>query len=300
MSQDKREACLQDWMDREAIAESMIPLIGTLYRNKNVVASVYGREIINRSVIQLLKAHRYVRHMENQELSVHDTFPILTALMDMDISRIQVDIGKLAVKYRAQGDGRDIQTFLNDELAEVVGISKVDTENRDVVLYGFGRIGRLLARILIEKSGGGKGLRLRAIVVRRNKGEDLMKRASLLRRDSVHGPFRGTLTIDAENEAIIANGNYIKVIYANNPAEIDYTEYGINNALVIDNTGVWRDEAGLSQHLQSKGTARVLLTAPGKGDIKNIVFGINNREIGADDKIVSAASCTTKIGRAHV
>ena len=126
MSQDKREACLQDWMDREAIAESMIPLIGTLYRNKNVVASVYGREIINRSVIQLLKAHRYVRHMENQELSVHDTFPILTALMDMDISRIQVDIGKLAVKYRAQGDGRDIQTFLNDELAEVVGISKVE------------------------------------------------------------------------------------------------------------------------------------------------------------------------------
>src|SRR5690554_7728748 len=53
VSQDKREACLQDWMDREAIAESMIPLIGTLYRNKNVVTSVYGRDIINRSVIQL-------------------------------------------------------------------------------------------------------------------------------------------------------------------------------------------------------------------------------------------------------
>ena len=287
-----REACLQDWMDREAIAESMIPLIGTLYRTKNVITSIYGRPVINRSVIELLKAHRFVRHME-EELSIHDTYPILTALSAMDIGRSQIDIGKLAVKFRKEGNGRDITSFLNDELAEIIGQPTADGENRDVVLYGFGRIGRLLARILIERSGGGKGLRLRAIVVRRNKGDDLAKRASLLRRDSIHGPFRGTLTVDAENEAIIANGNYIKVIYANDPADIDYTQYGIHNALVIDNTGVWRDEAGLSQHLQSKGTARVLLTAPGKGEIKNIVYGVNDNIIAASDKIVSAASCTT-------
>src|SRR5690554_1627467 len=211
----------------------------------------------------------------------------------MDISRVQIDVGKLAVKYRKESNGRDLQEFLNEELEAAIGAQAADAENRDVVLYGFGRIGRLLARILIEKSGGGKGLRLRAIVVRRNKGEDLAKRASSLRRDSIHGPFRGTLTVDEENEAIIANGNYIKIIYANNPAEIDYTEYGINNALVIDNTGVWRDEDGLSQHLQSKGAARVLLTAPGKGDLKNIVYGINNDDITEDDKIISAASCTT-------
>ena len=162
-----------------------------------------------------------------------------------------------------------------------------------VGINGFGRIGRLLARILIEKEGGGNGLRLRAIVVRRGKGDDLVKRASLLRRDSVHGTFRGSISIDHENEAIIANGTYIKIIYANNPAEIDYTEFGIENALVIDNTGVWRDEAGLAQHLEAKGTARVLLTAPGKGDLKNIVYGINNKDIDASDKILSAASCTT-------
>ncbi len=288
-----REACLQDWMDREAIAESMIPLIGTLYRKNNVVTSVYGRPVVNRSVIDILKAHRFVRHMEKQELSVHDTFPILTALSSMDVGRAHIDLGKLAVKFRNEGNGRDLNTFLQAELAEVIGKNQADGENRDVVLYGFGRIGRLLARILIEKSGGGKGLRLRAIVVRRGKGEDLVKRASLLRRDSVHGPFRGTLTIDAENEALIANGNYIKIIYANDPSEIDYTQYGIKNALIIDNTGVWRDEAGLSQHLKCNGAARVLLTAPGKGDLKNIVYGINNGDIEASDKILSAASCTT-------
>lgn len=288
-----REACLEDWMDREAIAESMIPLIGTLYRKNNVVTALYGRPIINRSVIELLKAHRFVRHMEKQELSVHDTFPILKALSELDVARAHIDLGKMAVKFRAEGNGRDIKEFIADELKDVIGQEPAQGENRDVVLYGFGRIGRLLARIMIEKSGGGNGARLRAIVVRRGKGDDLVKRASLLRRDSIHGTFRGTLTVDQENEAIIANGNYIKIIYANNPAEIDYTQYGIDNALVIDNTGVWRDEKGLSQHLEAKGTARVLLTAPGKGDLKNVVYGINHNVIEASDKILSAASCTT-------
>ncbi|MFL0806907.1 MAG: glyceraldehyde-3-phosphate dehydrogenase [Oceanobacter sp.] len=293
MTQDMRESCLQDWTDRESTAEAMIPMIGGLYRNKNVITSVYGRPVINRSVIELMKAHRFVRHMEEQELSVLDTFPIVQVLAELDINSIHVDIGRLAVKFRNEGNGQDLKDFVIAELGDAIGQDEADGENRDIVLYGFGRIGRLLARILIEKSGGGRGLRLRAIVVRRGKGEDLVKRASLLRRDSIHGTFRGSLSIDEENEAIIANGNYIKIIYANNPSEVDYTQYGINNALVIDNTGVWRDEDGLSQHLQCPGAARVLLTAPGKGDLKNVVYGINHNIIDAGDKIVSAASCTT-------
>lgn len=293
MTQDMRESCLQDWIDREATAEAMIPMIGGLYRSKNVITSVYGRPVINRSVIELMKAHRFVRHMEEQELSVLDTFPIVQVLAELDINSIHVDVGRLAVKYRNEGSGQDLKEFVTAELGDAVGQEMVDGENRDIVLYGFGRIGRLLARILIEKSGGGNGLRLRAIVVRRGKGEDLVKRTSLLRRDSIHGTFRGSLTIDEENEAIIANGNYIKIIYANSPSEVDYTQYGIKNALVIDNTGVWRDEDGLSQHLNCPGTARVLLTAPGKGDLKNVVYGINHSIIDAGDKIVSAASCTT-------
>ncbi|MCY0964665.1 glyceraldehyde-3-phosphate dehydrogenase [Parathalassolituus penaei] len=293
MTQDMRDSCLQDWSDREAVAESMLPLVGSLFRKNNVITSLYGRAIINRSVIDIMKAHRFVRHMEKQELTVHDTFPVLKALTELDVNSIHVDIGRLAVKYRKEGNGMDVKEFVAAELGDAIGQNPVDSESRDIVLYGFGRIGRLLARILIEKAGAGRGLRLRAIVVRRGKGDDLVKRASLLRRDSVHGTFRGSLTIDEENEALIANGNYIKIIYASNPAEIDYTAYGINNALVIDNTGVWRDQAGLSQHLNAKGVSRVLLTAPGKGDIKNIVYGINHSDVAAEDTILSAASCTT-------
>jgi glyceraldehyde 3-phosphate dehydrogenase len=211
----------------------------------------------------------------------------------MDVTNAHIDIGKLAVKFRNEGNGRTLQAFLADELADASTEPAEAHESTDVVLYGFGRIGRLLARLMLDRAGGGHSLRLRAIVVRKgNADNDLEKRASLLRRDSVHGSFKGTIQIDEESNAIIANGNYIKVIFADGPDQVDYTQYGIKNALVIDNTGKWRDEAGLSLHLQSKGVARALLTAPGKG-VKNIVMGVNHNDINDDDRVLSAASCTT-------
>jgi len=109
----------------------------------------------------------------------------------------------------------------------------------------------------------------------------------------VHGSFQGTLRVDEENSSIIANGNVIRVIYAGSPSEVDYESYGIKNAIIIDNTGVWRDEAGLGEHLKAKGAAKVILTAPGKGAIKNIVSGINSGDVEPGDAILAAASCTT-------
>jgi glyceraldehyde 3-phosphate dehydrogenase len=292
----KPDQCLGEWIDREALAEAMIPMIGQLYRNNNVVTSIYGRGLINRSVIDILKAHRFARHRlaDDSELSVHDTFPILKTMSELKLGAASVDLGKMAGKFKAEGNGRSIEQFVKDELSEVAGKQNgAGREGTDVVLYGFGRIGRLLARILIEKTGGGDGLRLRAIVVRKGATNDLVKRASLLRRDSVHGKFNGTITIDEENNTLTANGNLIQVIYAKSPTEVDYTQYGIKNALLVDNTGVWRDAEGLGQHLACPGVDRVVLTAPGKGALKNIVHGINHGEITADDKIISAASCTT-------
>nr|WP_254621569.1 glyceraldehyde-3-phosphate dehydrogenase [Stutzerimonas stutzeri] len=293
----KPDQCLGEWIDREALAEAMIPLIGQLYRNNNVVTSIYGRGLINRSVIALLKAHRFARHRQadEAELSVNETHQILTTMADMNLGAASVDLGKLVGKFKAEGNGRSLDQFVRDELAEVADKRNTTGVHKgtDVVLYGFGRIGRLLARILIEKTGGGDGLRLRAIVVRKGADNDLVKRASLLRRDSVHGPFDGTIHIDAENNTITANGNLIQVIYSNDPSSVDYTQYGIENALLVDNTGKWRDAEGLSQHLKCPGVARVVLTAPGKGELKNIVHGINHGDITADDKIISAASCTT-------
>ncbi|HEY5521921.1 MAG TPA: glyceraldehyde-3-phosphate dehydrogenase, partial [Desulfuromonadaceae bacterium] len=123
--------------------------------------------------------------------------------------------------------------------------------------------------------------------------DDLLKRASLLRRDSVHGPFNGIITVDEQENAIIANGNMIRIIYADDPESVDYTQYGIHDAILIDNTGKWRDREGLGKHLKAKGIAKVVLTAPGKGDIPNVVSGINDELITEQEKLFSAASCTT-------
>jgi glyceraldehyde 3-phosphate dehydrogenase len=286
------------WKNREEIAEAMIPMIGRLYREKNVTTTVYSRSLVNNSVIQILKTHRFVKQIEDSDLfesglSVVDSFPILQEVTKLDLGPCRLDIGKLAVEYKKDSRGLSVEDYVREELGEAVN-NKVDLPGEtDVVLYGFGRIGRLLARLLIEKTGSGDGLRLKAVVVRETGKGDLQKRASLLRRDSVHGPFAGTIAVDEEDNAIIANGNYIKIIYANDPSAIDYTEYGIKDALLVDNTGKWRDREGLSQHLKCPGISKAILTAPGKGDIKNIVPGVNHGMVEDSDTILSLASCTT-------
>ncbi|PKG75340.1 glyceraldehyde-3-phosphate dehydrogenase [Shewanella sp. GutCb] len=289
MSADKH---LQSWQERFEMAEAMQPLLGKLYRNQGVEVVVYGKPLLNASTIEIIKSHRLVRRHVGDKLRLRESFPFIEALSKLAVKQCKVDIGKLAVNYwREYKDASQIEAYMSNELA--AAITQEDTEARDVVLYGFGRIGRLLARLLIERTGVSNKLRLRAIVLRGGRKGDLEKRASLLRRDSVHGPFNGSVEVDEENNAIIANGTYIQIIYANSPDEVDYTEHGITNALVVDNTGIWKDEAGLGLHLKSKGASKVLLTAPAKGAIKNIVYGVNESDILEEDTIVSAASCTT-------
>jgi glyceraldehyde 3-phosphate dehydrogenase len=288
---------LDEWAAKQALAEQMVPLIGSLHRDRNVVTSLYGRTLVNQSAVDLIKAHRFGRRIEETELPVADTALALQTLVDLDIRGASVDLAALLAGYRAKR-AADPDLSLPDYLAMALAsaggqAAERGAQPRDVVLYGFGRIGRLVARILISHTGRGAGLRLRAIVVRRNGPGDLVKRASLLRRDSIHGPFDGTITVDEDDETILANGSLIQVIYTDDPATVDYTEHGIHDAIVVDNTGRWRDEAGLSRHLQSRGVGRVLLTAPGKGALKNIVHGVNHADIEDADRILSAASCTT-------
>ncbi len=284
-----------DWKEREALAEGMIPLVGKLYRKNQVKTYIYGQNLVNLSVLEIMQAHRFVRQVEQNELSEFETFPVIEALAKLDLGIAHIDAGRIAVMYEEgpKQEGVSVEDFVRSQVEDLINSKDSSAqEPRDVVLYGFGRIGRLMARLLIEKIGGGEGLRLRAIVVRQGGAEnDLVKRASLLQRDSVHGPFKGTIRVDEEASSFVANGNEIKVIYANSPEEVDYTEYGINNAIVVDNTGIFKDKKGLSRHLRP-GASKVMLTAPGK-DVKNIVYGINNDEILDDDSIISAASCTT-------
>lgn len=284
---------LTRWNEQEAIAEAMIPVIGALHRTKGVTILLHSRSLVNKSVISILRTHRFARQVGGEELSVDETFPFLQALAALDLGPSKIDLGLLVMAYRADGRGLSVPDFTAVALDEVTGDNKSEPQGpRDVVLYGFGRIGRLVARLLIEKAGSGNGLNLRAVVIRKGGEGDLAKRASLLRRDSIHGHFNGTIKVDVDNNVLVANGNVIKFIYSDDPASVDYTEYGIDDAILIDNTGKWRDREGLSKHLRP-GIAKVLLTAPGKGDVPNIVHGVNHRTLDLEQQIFSCASCTT-------
>lgn len=254
---------------QQQAAVKALDLLQTLQEN-DVEVSFLGSTLDNKSVQQLIAMH------EENQLDILKTVEALNALVKQQITAAKLDIALLL----KQG-------------VDVAGLNGGNAnQSQDVVLYGFGRIGRILTRLLAAKAASDKGLQLKAIVVRPAKAGDLLKRAKLLMHDSVHGAFEGSVVLDEENNGLIVNGRFIQVIYAKNPNEIDYTSYGIDNALIIDNTGIWTDEEALGQHLQSKGVSKVLLTAPAKGDIKNIVYNVNNDTIG-DDVIVSAASCTT-------
>jgi glyceraldehyde 3-phosphate dehydrogenase len=283
-----------DWKEREALAEGMIPLIGGLYRKYNVSLYMYGKRMINQSVTDLMKAHRFVRQVEANELSEYETFPFIQAISELELGPAHIDVGKIVYRYIQEGTKENVVDYVKKQLASLIGSNvKPIPEPQDVVLYGFGRIGRLIARLLIDKTGGGDVLVLKAIVLRNtNHAQDIEKRAALLRHDSVHSNFNGTIRVLHDEKKMIINGNEVQIIYANSPEEIDYTKYGIKNALIVDNTGVWKDEAGLSKHLRP-GASKVLLTAPAKGDIPNIVYGVNDDLINSEDKIICAASCTT-------
>lgn len=287
---DATTARLDEWAKKQTAAEDLIPLVGRLYRENDVLLTLFGRSLLNKSVTGMIKAHRYARHFLGEDLDIEVTHRIVKALAELNLGPARIDLGRLVEKL--PDPSASIEDFLAQELAEVVDSRDEDGAVRDVVLYGFGRIGRLLARILIDRAGG-TGMRLRAIVVRKGGENDIVKRASLLRRDSVHGKFDGTIVVDEEANTIQANGTLIQVIYSDDPSQVDYTDYGITDAIIVDNTGKWRDEEGLSKHLACPGASKVLLTAPGKGEVKNIVYGVNDAAILDTDTVMSAASCTT-------
>ena len=285
-----------DWKWREGLAELMVPIIGGLYRD-GINILIYGKSLVNQSPVEIMRAHRFARQADDNELSELETFPILQYVDTLNLADCEIDIGELAIKYpdfsQLKNDTSGLSKYINAELADVIDVKPARPKlPKDIVLYGFGRIGRLVTRMMIQNTGPGNYYRLRAVVIRKAGDDDIYKRASLLTRDSVHGSFDGTVRVDEEKSLLVINGNPVKIIYASGPDDVKYADHGINNPLVIDNTGVWRDEDGLSKHINS-GASKTILTAPGKGNIKNIVYGVNDAILEDADNIISAASCTT-------
>lgn len=279
--------------DRRKAGVEFIKIISDLWYDKSIELVLFRNQLIDKNVSEIINLHEYAGAFVGKPINVFDSVEIASAIVDLDLPPSRIDIGKLTYEYHLEDDKyNDAKAFVIDKLKNAKNFQEI--KPKDVILYGFGRIGRLLAREMMSKIGKGQQLRLRAIVTRdKNDAVLLEKRASLLRYDSVHGDFNGSVIADPENNALLINGTTVHIITANSPEEIDYTAYGIEDALVIDNTGAFTTEEALKRHLTSKGVDKVLLTAPGKG-VPNIVYGVNHEDYNPDEvNIYSAASCTT-------
>ena len=283
---------LNDWINKEKSGVNLLNSVGTLMYDKGIELILFRNQLLEIGVSELMNLFSYANNIVGRETNVETATLLASEMLKMDLAPSKIDIGLLVAEY-IENNATDASVFLSDKLNHIVSADNSSNKAKDVILYGFGRIGRLAARELIKQAGKGQQLRLKAIVVRRLTDAQIIKRADLLRNDSVHGAFKGVVDVDLANNAIIVNGQKIKFIDGGNPEDIDYTAHGIEDALLIDNTGAFTDKEALSRHLQSKGVSKVLLTAPGKG-IPNIVYGINSKELDIEKiDIYSAASCTT-------
>ncbi len=149
-----------------------------------------------------------------------------------------------------------------------------------VAINGFGRIGRLTFRALLQKEG--------VEVVAINDLTEPKTLAHLLKYDSAHGRFDGT--VEVAEGALVVNGKSIKITAEREPANLPWGELGVD--LVLESTGRFVDRDGASGHLKA-GAKKVVISAPAKGDIKTVVLGVNDDELTGDEEIVSNASCTT-------
>jgi len=285
---------LEVYVNQERAAVDLIHSIGKLMFEKSIELVLFRNHLVDTSITEILRLHKYSAEMVGKPISVFDSAELAREIFNMDLAPAKIDIGKLADEWLSERETyKSTKDFLEDKFQNFLTTESKPMEPRDVILYGFGRIGRLAARELISQAGKGQQLRLRAIVMRSVDELSMSKRASLLENDSVHGRFKGTVDTDFDNSCLIINGQRVNMIGASDPSTIDYTKYGISNALVLDNTGAFRDKEALSLHLKSKGVAKVILSAPGKG-IPNIVYGINHRNLDIEKmNIFSAASCTT-------
>ena len=281
--------------NRRKATVSFINTVHDLWYEKSIELVLFRNQLIDRNVSEILNLHDYAGKFVQKPISIFDSTEIAQALRSLNLPPSKIDIGKLTYEYHSDDNTiSDVQNFVAQKLKAAKTNGGI--QPKDVVLYGFGRIGRLVARELMARTGKGSQLRLRAIVTRGSVDKTVLeKRASLLRYDSVHGEFSGTVDVNADAHCLIINGTTVPVISANAPEDVDYTVYGIQDALVIDNTGAFRDDVALGRHLQAKGVAKVLLTAPGKG-VPNIVYGVNQWDYNPDEiAVYSAASCTTNL-----
>ena len=222
---------LDDWINQEKSGINLLNSVGTLMYDKGIELVLFRNQLLEIGVSELMNLFSYANNIVGRKTNVETATALASEMQKIDLAPSKIDIGLLTAEYIENG-ATDMRIFLEKKLSHIISADNGTTKAKDVILYGFGRIGRLAARELIKQAGKGQQLRLKAIVVRKLTDAQIIKRADLLRNDSVHGAFRGVVDVDLENQSIIVNGQLIKFITGGIPEDIDYTIHGIAGCFI--------------------------------------------------------------------
>ncbi len=161
MNKQVYENSLKLWIEDEKAAIDLIGIIGKLWFDKSVELIIFRNQMVDRSASELLHLHHYSREVVKHPLSIHDTLALAKALQRLQLAPARIDIGKLGVQWLDEKSNFiDEMDFVSKKLKDFIGRDKINIKPKDVILYGFGRIGRIAARELITQAGKGEQLRL--------------------------------------------------------------------------------------------------------------------------------------------
>lgn len=261
------------------VAEQLTVVASRLYRQHDVRLQCAGHPVLSRSPAQLVASMQFALVANGIELD--EMRELLKALTDAELMPCTIDIADIAA-----GEGLD-----TPELLQVIEVSDDRAEPRDVVLNGFGRVGRLLVRLMFE-DGCGPLLQLRAIAVR--PGTELEHRTELLRQDSIHGRIHADVEYAQDDRAVVINGQSVPFVEMSGPEDVSQLQPLSldSNTLLIDSTGSRRKKAELDPWIGGT-ISQVLVTAPCSEPVPNVVRGIHSAEVDLSQPLISAASCTT-------
>ena len=283
---------LNAFIAEEKAATQLISSVSNLLYKQGVELVLFRKHLIDKNVSEILRIHQYASNFVKKPISIFNSTQLAHILTTLNLPPAKIDIGRLTYEYDSEKSHfKTLEKFLEAKIGFMQNAANNNLQSKDVVLFGFGRIGRLCARELIKQAGKGQQLRLKGVILRKIDKVSLHKRCALLLKDSVHGAFASSIEINDNELSIVINGQ--KIQFFDEQTKNNLRDYDIKDALLIDNTGIYKDYGSLSQHLKIDGISKVLLTAPGS-KIPNIVYGVNQDCIDIDkDTIISAASCTT-------
>ena len=142
------EVELNDWITHEKAAIELIGVIGTLWFEKSIELIIFRNQLVDRSASEIMNLHQYAKNIVKQPIDVKDSLQIAKEILKMEVVPSRIDIGRLATEFtQEKGNYKTTFDFVSDKLKDFIGKEKHSITPKDVVLYGFGRIGRLAAQI---------------------------------------------------------------------------------------------------------------------------------------------------------